>query len=52
MAQATLIYINKDGNLSTKSTRHVKKKKNQNNQNNNNQVEELMLKRHSLPQIN
>jgi len=42
-------YINKDGNPSTKSTRHVKanvntQKENENNQNNNNEVEDLMLK--------
>jgi hypothetical protein len=52
-----LIYINKDGNASTKRTRHVKAnvntlEKNQNNQNNSNEVEDLMLKRHPSPQIN
>ncbi len=51
------IYINKDGNPSTKNTRHVEanvntQKKNQNNQNNCNEVENPMLKRHPLPQIN
>ncbi len=50
------IYINKDGNPSTKSTRHVKanvntQKENQNNQNSSNEVEDLMLKGHPLPQI-
>jgi hypothetical protein len=51
------IYIYKDGNPSTKSSRHVKanvntQKENQNNQNNSNEVEDLMLKGHPLPQIN
>jgi len=53
----TYIYINKDGNPSTKSTRHVdanvnKQKKNQNHQNSSNEVENVMLKRHPIPQIN
>jgi hypothetical protein len=47
------IYINKDGNLSTISIRHVEtnvntREKNQNNQNNNNEVEYPMLKGHPL----
>jgi hypothetical protein len=51
------IYINKDENPSTKSTRHVEanvntRKGNQDNQNNSNEVEDVMLKRHFLPQIN
>jgi hypothetical protein len=51
------IYINKDGNPSTKITRHVEanvntQKENQKNQNNNNELEDLMLKGHHLPQIN
>jgi hypothetical protein len=51
------IYINKDGNPSTKSTRYVDIdvntwKENQNNQNNTNEVENLMLKKHPLPPIN
>jgi hypothetical protein len=46
------IYMNKDGNPSTKSTMHVKAnvntwKENQNNQNSSNEVEDLMLKRAS-----
>jgi hypothetical protein len=50
------IYINKDGNPSTKSTRHVEanvntQKENQNNQNSSNEVEDLMLKGHPLPKI-
>jgi hypothetical protein len=52
------LYINiiEDENPFTKSTRHVKanvnaQKENQNNQINNNEVEDLMLKGHSLPQI-
>ncbi len=48
--------INKDGNPSTKSTRHVDanvstQKENQEHQNNSNQVEDLMLKGHPMPQI-
>ncbi len=48
------IYINKDGNPSIKSTRHVKanvntQKENQDNQNNSNEVEDVMLKMHPLP---
>jgi hypothetical protein len=43
------IYINKDGNPSTTSTRHVKanvntREENQSNQNSSNEVEDLMLK--------
>jgi hypothetical protein len=50
------VYINKDGNPSTKSTRHVEanantQKENQNNQNNSNKVEDLMLKEHPLSQM-
>jgi hypothetical protein len=51
------IYIyNKDGNPSTKNTRHVKanvktRKKNQKNQNNSNEVKNPMLKKYPLPQI-
>jgi hypothetical protein len=51
------IYINKDGNPSTKSTRHVEtnintQKGNQDNQNNDsNEVEDIMLKGHPLSQI-
>jgi hypothetical protein len=50
------IYINKDGNPSTKSTRHVEanvntQKENQDHQNSNNEVKDIMLKRHPLPQI-
>jgi hypothetical protein len=49
-------YINKDGNPSTTSTRHVKanvntREENQSNQNSSNEVEDLMLKWHPLPQI-
>ncbi len=51
------IYINKDENPSTKSTRHVDanvntRKENQNHQNNNNEVENIMLKGHPMLQIN
>jgi DNA replication protein DnaD len=51
------IYIFKDGNPFTKSTKHVEanvntQKENQNNQNNTNEVNDLMLKGHPLPQIN
>ncbi len=50
------IYINKDGNPSTKSTRHVEanvntQKGNQDHQNNYNEVEDIMLKGHTLSQI-
>ncbi len=50
------IYINKDGNPSTKSTRHVDTnvntwKKNQDHQNSNNELEDVMLKKHFMPQI-
>jgi hypothetical protein len=56
MAHVTIVNINKDGNPSTKITRHVKTnvntwEENQNNQNNSNEVEYQMLKGHSLPQI-
>jgi hypothetical protein len=49
-----LIYKNKDGNPSTKSTRHVEanvntRKENQGNQNNSNEMEDIMLKMHLLP---
>jgi hypothetical protein len=51
------IYINKDGNPSIKNTNHVEanvntQKENQNHQNNSNEVENIMLKKHPLPQIN
>jgi hypothetical protein len=51
------IYINKDGNPSTKNTRHVEanvntQKENQNHQINNNEVENIMPKGYPLPQIN
>jgi hypothetical protein len=51
------IYINKDGNPSTKSTMHVDanvntRKENQDHQNNNNEVDDIMLKGHPMPQIN
>jgi hypothetical protein len=51
------IYINKDGNPFTKSTRHVEanvntQKENQDHQNSSNEVEDVMLKGHPLPQIN
>jgi len=47
------IYIHKDGNRSTKSTKHVEtnvntQEKNQNNQNSINEVEDLNLKGHPL----
>ncbi len=50
------IYINKDGNPSTKSTRYVEtnvntRKENWDNKKNNNKVEDIMLKRYPLPQI-
>jgi hypothetical protein len=50
------VYINRDENPSTKSTRHVEAnlntlKENQNNQNSRNEVEDLMLKGHHLSQI-
>ncbi len=53
----TYIYINKGGNLFTKNTRHVdanvnKWKEDQNHQNNSNEMEDVMLKRHPIPQIN
>jgi len=55
--EKTCIYINKDGNPFTKSTRHVDAnvntpKKNQNHQNGNNEVKDIMLKGHPMPQIN
>ncbi len=48
------IYINKYGSPFTKSTRHVNanvntRKENQNYQNNCNEVEDIMLKGHSMP---
>jgi hypothetical protein len=45
------LYINKDGNPSTISTRHVKANINtgKKNQNNRNEVEDLMLSGHALP---
>jgi hypothetical protein len=50
------MYIDKDGNPSTKSTRHVKAnvntcKENKDHQNNSNEVEDIMLKGDPLPQI-
>jgi hypothetical protein len=50
------IYINKDGNPSTKSTRHVEanvntRKENQDHQNSSNEMEDVMLKGYPLPQI-
>jgi hypothetical protein len=50
------IYINKDGNPTTKGTRHVEanvntQKENQDHQNSSNEVEDVMLKGHPLPQI-
>ncbi len=50
------IYINKDENPSTKSTRHVDanvntQKDNQGHQNNSNLVKDVMLKGHPMPQI-
>jgi len=57
MREKTLcIYINKDGNPSITSTRHVEanvstQEENQNNQNCSNEAEDLMLKGHPLPQI-
>ncbi len=49
------IYINKDGNPFTKSTRQVNanvntRKKNLDHQNISNEVEDVMLKRHPMPQ--
>jgi hypothetical protein len=51
------IYIDKDGNPSTKSIRHVDakvntQKENQGHQNNSNEVEDVMLKGHPMSQIN
>jgi len=51
------IYINKDGNPSTKNTMHVEtnvntRKENQDNQNSSNEMEDVMLKGHPFPQIN
>ncbi len=47
------IYIYKDGNPSTKNTRHVETSVNtqKENQNNSNEIENLMLKGHPHPQI-
>jgi hypothetical protein len=52
----TYRYINKDGNPSAKSTRHVDakvntQKENQGHQNNSNKMESGMLKGHPMPQI-
>jgi hypothetical protein len=49
------IYIYKDGNPSTKSTRHVNGnvnilKENQDHQNNSNEMEDVMLKGQFMPQ--
>jgi hypothetical protein len=51
------IYINKDGNPSTESTRHVEanvntRKEIQDHQNSSNEVEDVMLKGHPSSQIN
>jgi hypothetical protein len=51
------IYINKDGNPFTESTRHLNanvntSEENQDCQNNNNEVQNIMLKGHPMPQIN
>jgi hypothetical protein len=48
------VCINKDGNPSTKCTKHVDanantRKENQNHQNNTNEVEDVMLKGHPMP---
>jgi hypothetical protein len=50
------IYINKDGSLFIKNTRHVNanvntRKENQDHQNNCNEVKNMMLKGHPMPQI-
>jgi hypothetical protein len=50
-------YINKDGNPSTKGTRHMNanvntQKENQDHQNSSNEEEDIMLKGHPMPQIN
>jgi hypothetical protein len=50
------MYINNDGNPSTKSTRHVDanvntRKRNQDHQNNSIEVEDVMLNGHLMPQI-
>ncbi len=50
------IYINKDENPSSKTTRHVNAKVNpwkgnQNHQNSSNEVEDTMLRGHPIPQI-
>jgi hypothetical protein len=50
------MYINKDGNPSTQSTRHVDAnvntpKENQDHQNSSNEVADAMLERHPMPQI-
>ncbi len=57
LVQILHIYINKDGNPSTKSTKHVdanvnKQKENQDHQNSNNEMEHAMLKGHPMLQIN
>ncbi len=51
------VCVNKDGNPSTKSTRHVNanvntQKENQDHQNNRNEMEDIMLKGHPMLQIN
>jgi hypothetical protein len=51
------MYINKDGNPSTKNIRHDEanvntQEENQNNQNSNNEIKDLMLEGHPLPQPN
>jgi hypothetical protein len=51
------MYINKDGNPSTKSTRHVDanvntRKRNEDHKNNRDVVEDVMLNGHPMPQIN
>jgi hypothetical protein len=52
------MYINKDGNSSTKSTSHVdvivntqKGNQDHQNNNNNNEMEDVMLKGHFMPQV-
>jgi hypothetical protein len=51
------IYINKDGNPSTKNTIHVEanvntRKENQNNQNSSNEMEDIMSKGYPFLEIN
>jgi hypothetical protein len=50
------IYINKDGNPTIESTRHVEanvntRNENQDHQNSSNEMEDVMLTGHPLPQI-